>query len=98
MNFVLSKFIRKVYCESWRSVFITFSILDIADMTAEGTFPLGAAVGLPNSSRKKPLTPAHLELPGRDIDPGIGFGILHTKNENSSRKEVVTLTGLLYQY
>ncbi len=44
MNFRFIAY-QKVYCgRSWRSVFTYYWILDIADMTAEGALPLGAAV------------------------------------------------------
>ena len=37
-------------------IFLTFRILDIADMTAEGAFPLGGCSRcVPNPSRAKPL-------------------------------------------
>ena len=57
MNFVLSSLSEGLLWSIMAiGVYLTFRVLDIADMTAEGAFPLGAAVaGFPNSSRKNPL-------------------------------------------
>ncbi len=45
MNFVLSSLSEGLLWSIMAiGVYLTFRILDIADMTAEGAFPLGAAV------------------------------------------------------
>ena len=55
-NSILSSLI-VVYCgRSWRSVcLLNISNLDIADMTAEGAFPLGAAVVASQQAERNPL-------------------------------------------
>ena len=48
MNFVLSSLSEGLLWSIMAiGVYLTFRILDIADMTAEGAFPLGAAVYQP---------------------------------------------------
>ncbi len=42
MNFVLSSLSKVTWSITAIGVYLTFRILDIADMTAEGAFPLGA--------------------------------------------------------
>mgnify|MGYP002243129133 CR=1 FL=1 len=60
-------------------VYITFRILDIADLTAEGSFPLGAgiaAVSITNGYH--PLTACLLGFLG-GAAAGLVSGLLHTK-------------------
>lgn len=59
-------------------VYVTFRILDIADLTAEGSFPLGAgiaAVSITNGYH--PLTACLLGFLGAAA--GLVSGLLHTK-------------------
>ncbi|HAY3189323.1 TPA: ABC transporter permease, partial [Enterococcus faecium] len=60
-------------------VYVTFRILDIADLTAEGSFPLGAgiaAVSITNGYH--PLTACLLGFLG-GAAAGLVSGLLHTK-------------------
>lgn len=75
-------------------VYLTFRILDIADMTAEGSYPLGAAVcatGIVNGLN--PLLATLLVLAG--MGAGLISGLLHTKLKIPALLTgIVTLTGL----
>ena len=71
-------------------VYLTFRILDIADLTAEGSFPLGAAIcSVSIVSGIPPLLASLLALVGGML-AGIVSGLLHTK-----LKIPALLTGIL---
>ncbi len=76
-------------------VYLTFRILDIADLTAEGAYPLGAAVcatGIVNGLN--PLVSTFLALFAGMI-AGLVSGLLHTKMKIPALLTgIVTLTGL----
>lgn len=71
-------------------VYLTFRILDIADLTAEGSFPLGAAIcSVAIVTGISPLIASLLALVGGML-AGIVSGLLHTK-----LKIPALLTGIL---
>ncbi|WP_035053952.1 ABC transporter permease [Carnobacterium pleistocenium] len=71
-------------------VYLTFRILDIADLTAEGSFPLGAAIcSITIVSGMSPLIASLLAMVGGML-AGIVSGLLHTK-----LKIPALLTGIL---
>lgn len=71
-------------------VYLTFRILDIADLTAEGSFPLGAAIcSVTIVSGISPLIASLLAMVGGML-AGIVSGLLHTK-----LKIPALLTGIL---
>lgn len=76
-------------------VYVTFRILDIADLTAEGAYPLGAAVcatGIVNGFN--PLLATFLAFVGGML-AGLVSGLLHTKMKIPALLTgIVTLTGL----
>lgn len=76
-------------------VYLTFRILDIADLTAEGAYPLGAAVcatGIVNGVN--PLLATLLAFVGGML-AGLISGLLHTKMKIPALLTgIVTLTGL----
>nr|WP_258232211.1 ABC transporter permease [Streptococcus sp. zg-70] len=76
-------------------VYLTFRILDIADLTAEGAYPLGAAVcatGIVNGVN--PLLATFLAFIGGML-AGLISGLLHTKLKIPALLTgIVTLTGL----
>ena len=76
-------------------VYLTFRILDIADMTAEGSYPLGAAVcatGIVNGLN--PLLATFLAMIA-GMGAGLISGLLHTKLKIPALLTgIVTLTGL----
>ncbi|MBO4108455.1 ABC transporter permease [Streptococcus suis] len=76
-------------------VYLTFRILDIADLTAEGAYPLGAAVcatGIVNGMN--PLLATFLGFVGGML-AGLVSGLLHTKLKIPALLTgIVTLTGL----
>ncbi len=76
-------------------VYITFRILDIADLTAEGSFPLGAgiaAVSITNGYH--PLTACLLGFLG-GAAAGLVSGLLHTKLKIPALLAgIITMTGL----
>lgn len=76
-------------------VYLTFRILDIADMTAEGSYPLGAAVcatGIVNGVN--PLLSTFLAMVA-GMGAGLISGLLHTKLKIPALLTgIVTLTGL----
>lgn len=76
-------------------VFITFRILNIADMTAEGAYPLGAAVCATAIVHSvNPLLATLLALVA-GMGAGLISGLLHTKmNIPALLTGIVTLTGL----
>lgn len=76
-------------------VFITFRILDIPDLTAEGSFPLGAAVTI--SMILKGISPTWATLAGflAGCIAGIVTGILDTKlHIPALLAGILTMTGL----
>ena len=76
-------------------VYVTFRILDIADLTAEGSFPLGAgiaAVSITNGYH--PLTACLLGFLG-GAAAGLVSGLLHTKLKIPALLAgIITMTGL----
>ena len=76
-------------------VYLTFRILDIADMTAEGAFPLGAAVVVSQiQAGTNPWIATLLALLAGMI-AGLVSGMLHTKMKIPALLTgIVTLTGL----
>lgn len=76
-------------------VYLTFRILDIADLTAEGAYPLGAAIcatGIVNGLN--PLWATLLAFVGGML-AGLVSGLLHTKMKIPALLTgIVTLTGL----
>ena len=76
-------------------VYLTYRILDIADLTAEGSYPLGAAicaVGIVNGTN--PLLATFLAFLG-GMGAGLASGLLHTKLKIPALLTgIVTLTGL----
>ncbi|MCO8240481.1 ABC transporter permease [Streptococcus suis] len=76
-------------------VYLTFRILDIADMTAEGSYPLGAAVcatGIVNGVN--PLLATFMAMVA-GMGAGLISGLLHTKLKIPALLTgIVTLTGL----
>ncbi|MGT2968677.1 ABC transporter permease [Streptococcus azizii] len=76
-------------------VYLTFRILDIADLTAEGAYPMGAAIcatGIVNGLN--PLLATVLAFVGGMV-AGLISGLLHTKMKIPALLTgIVTLTGL----
>ena len=76
-------------------VFLTFRILDIADLTAEGSFPLGA--GIAAISITNGLSPILASLMGfgGGMVAGLVSGLLHTKLKIPALLAgIITMTGL----
>jgi len=71
-------------------VFLTFRILDIADLSCEGVFPLGAAVAAKMISQNGDPFLACLAAIGASVLAGLVTGILHTK-----LKIPILLSGIL---
>lgn len=76
-------------------VYITFRILDIADLTAEGSYPLGAAICATGIvSGVNPLL-ATLMAFGGGLLAGLVSGLIHTKLKIPALLTgIITLTGL----
>ncbi|EHI68968.1 ABC transporter permease [Streptococcus ictaluri] len=76
-------------------VYLTFRILDIADLTAEGSYPLGAAIcATCIVSGINPLLATLLAMLGGCL-AGIVSGLIHTKLKNPALLTgIITLTGL----
>ncbi|EHJ56794.1 hypothetical protein HMPREF9318_01705 [Streptococcus urinalis FB127-CNA-2] len=76
-------------------VYITFRILDIADLTAEGAYPLGAAICATSIvSGHGPLMATFLSFVG-GLLAGLVSGLIHTKLKIPALLTgIVTLTGL----
>ncbi|MFS1664610.1 ABC transporter permease [Streptococcus sp. zg-JUN1979] len=76
-------------------VFITFRILDIADLSAEGTFPMGAAIcALCIMHDINPFLATFLGMLGGML-AGLVSGIMHTKMKIPALLTgIITLTGL----
>lgn len=100
MNFVLSSLSEGLL---WSivaiGVYLTFRILDIADMTAEGAFPLGAAVVVSQiQAGANPWLATLLALLAgmvAGLVSGLVSGMLHTKMKIPALLTgIVTLTGL----
>ena len=80
MNFVLSSLSEGLLWSIMAiGVYLTFRILDIADMTAEGAFPLGAAVVASQIQAGRNPWLATLLAFGAGMIAGLVSGILHTK-------------------
>ena len=97
MNFVLSSLSEGLLWSIMAiGVYLTFRILDIADMTAEGAFPLGAAVV--SSQIQAGRNPWLATLMG--FLAGMIAGLVPYKNENSSPldRDCHFDRSLLYQY
>jgi putative ABC transport system permease protein len=62
-------------------LFLTFRILNLADMTVEGTFPLGAAVAVAAISRGMAPWLATLLAVGAGMLAGLVTGLLYTKGK-----------------
>lgn len=96
MNFVLSSLSEGLL---WSivaiGVYLTFRILDIADITAEGAFPLGAAVVISQiQAGANPWLATLLALLAGMV-AGLVSGMLHTKMKIPALLTgIVTLTGL----
>lgn len=96
MNFVLSSLSEGLLWSIMAiGVYLTFRILDIADMTAEGTFPLGAAVVVSQiQAGTNPWIATLLALLAGMV-AGLVSGMLHTKMKIPALLTgIVTLTGL----
>ena len=96
MNFVLSSLSEGLLWSIMAiGVYLTFRILDIADMTAEGVFPLGAAVVASQiQAGRNPWLATLLGFLAGMI-AGLVSGILHTKMKIPALLTgIVTLTGL----
>lgn len=76
-------------------VYLTFRILDIADLTAEGSYPLGAAICATGIvSGLNPLLATMLAFEG-GLLAGLVSGLIHTKLKIPALLTgIVTLTGL----
>ena len=76
-------------------VYLTYRILDIADLTAEGAYPLGAAICATGIvSGLNPLLATFLAFLG-GMGAGLVSGLLHTKMKIPALLTgIVTLTGL----
>ena len=96
MNFVLSSLSEGLLWSIMAiGVYLTFRILDIADMTAEGAFPLGAAVVASQiQAGRNPWVATLLGFLAGMI-AGLVSGVLHTKMKIPALLTgIVTLTGL----
>lgn len=60
-------------------VYITFRVLDIADLTVEGSFPLGAAVAAAMLSEGYSVAAAFICAAVAGMLAGVATGLLHTK-------------------
>ena len=98
MNFVLSSLSEGLLWSIMAiGVYLTFRILDIADMTAEGAFPLGATVVASQiqSGRNPWLATLLAFLAG--MIAGLVSGILH-ENSSPLDRDCHFDRSLLYQY
>lgn len=96
MNFVLSSLSEGLLWSIMAiGVYLTFRILDIADMTAEGAFPLGAAVVVSQiQAGANPWLATLLALVA-GVVAGLVSGMLHTNMKIPALLTgIVTLTGL----
>ena len=76
-------------------VFLTFRILDIADLTAEGSFPLGAGIAAVSiTNGLSPIVACLLGFLG-GAAAGLVSGLLHTKLKIPALLAgIITMTGL----
>lgn len=76
-------------------VYLTFRILDIADLTAEGSFPLGAGIAaISITNGMSPLLASLLGFAG-GMGAGLISGLLHTKLKIPALLAgIITMTGL----
>ena len=76
-------------------VFLTFRILDIADLTAEGSFPLGAGIAAVSiTNGLSPIVACLLRFLG-GAAAGLVSGLLHTKLKIPALLAgIITMTGL----
>lgn len=76
-------------------VFLTFRILDIADLTAEGSFPLGAGIAAVSiTNGLSPIVACLLGFLG-GVAAGLVSGLLHTKLKIPALLAgIITMTGL----
>lgn len=76
-------------------LFITFRVLDLADLTTEGSFPLGAAItGVALNQNMNPIIATVLGFLGAAL-AGLITGILHTKLKIPTLLSgIITLTAL----
>ncbi|EOS7735092.1 ABC transporter permease [Enterococcus hirae] len=76
-------------------VFLTFRILDIADLTAEGSFPLGAGIAAVSITNElSPIVACLLGFLG-GAAAGLVSGLLHTKLKIPALLAgIITMTGL----
>lgn len=76
-------------------VYITFRLLDIPDLTAEGSFPLGAAIcAISLVNGMNPFLATFLGMLG-GLVIGVVSGLLHTKMKIPALLTgIITLTGL----
>ncbi|EPF4303849.1 ABC transporter permease [Enterococcus hirae] len=76
-------------------VFLTFRILDIADLTAEGSFPLGAGIAAVSiTNGLSPIVACLLGFLGGAV-AGLVSGLLHTKLKIPALLAgIITMTGL----
>lgn len=76
-------------------VFLTYRILDIADLTAEGTFPLGAGIAALAITKGYSPYLACLFAFGGGVLAGLTTGIFHTKLKIPALLAgIITMTGL----
>lgn len=76
-------------------VFLTFRILDIADLTAEGSFPLGAGIAAISITNGVSPILASLMGFGGGMLAGLVSGLLHTKLKIPALLAgIITMTGL----
>lgn len=64
-------------------VYITYRVLDIADLTVEGSFPLGAAVAASMLAGGASPLAAFVAAMLAGMLAGVATGLLHTKLENT---------------
>ena len=77
-------------------VFLTFRILDIADLTAEGSFPLGAGIAAISITNGISPILASLMGFGGGMVAGLVSGLLHTKLKIPALLAgIITMTGRL---
>lgn len=76
-------------------VFLTFRILDIPDMTAEGSYPLGAGIAaISIINGRSPISACFLAFFGGAV-AGLVTGLLHTKLKIPALLAgIITMTGL----
>ena len=96
MDLILSSLSQGLLCSIMAiGVYLTYRILDIADLTAEGAYPLGAAICATGIvSGLNPLLATLLSFFG-GMGAGLVSGLIHTKMKIPALLTgIVTLTGL----